>query len=150
MYSQNDALVAVIYWIVGLLILWLIIYSAVRAAAGHALDRRRPMHMARAEVEPDRVRIVVTNSGSAAAFDVVMGWSDDAATYPLARTPLLAADGHLEAVLPWVPVPGETPVVRILKVEWRTVLDPASARPQLRLPVLVPARLSVAPPAAGS
>lgn len=140
--TSGDALGAAVLLVVGLLIEWLLIYSAVRVAVGHANDRREPRLEAQSTTAPGEVTLAVVNAGSGVAFDVTMAWADDPSGYPLARTPLLAIGGRLECILAAAAAAGETQLVRSLKVEWREGLDLPHRTG--RRAVLVPSRLSPA------
>ncbi len=137
--TSGDAGVAAVL-LLGLLAEWLLIYTAVRIAVGHANDRRRPVLEAEATAAPDNVRLAVVNAGTGAAFDLAMGWADDPSSYPLARTPLLPIGGRLECNLAAAAVADETMYVRFLKVEWRE--SPDLALSNARRAVLIPSRLS--------
>jgi hypothetical protein len=138
--TSSDQAAAAVLLILGLVVEWLLIYSAVRAAVGHANDRRQPKLEAHSTTAPEDVILAVVNSGTGAAFDVAMGWADDPTGHPLAQTPLLEIGGRLESKLAAVAVAGETPRVRFLKVEWRESLD--LPHRTARRAVLVPSRLS--------
>ena len=140
MYTSSDqAAGAAVLLVLGLVAEWLLIYSAVRLAVGHANDRRQPRLEAQSTTTPGEVTLAVVNAGSEAAFDVAMGWADDPLGYPLAQTPLLAIGGRLECSLVAATVAGGTQHVRFLKVEWRNGLDlpPRTARRAVLVPSLL-------------
>jgi hypothetical protein len=118
-YSTSDGGVAMLFLIIGLVLEWLIIYTAVRAAVGFSLDHRRPLVEVAATAGPDGVRLSIMNSGSGLAFDLVVGWEGDPSSQPLASTLMLANGSGLEVDLPVRAVKGETQVVRFLKAEWK-------------------------------
>jgi hypothetical protein len=140
--DATDGFAAVILWILGIVASWLFIYTAVRAAVGHCLDRRRPLLQAVATARPEAVRLAITNTGSGPAFDVSVRWQDELSTL-LAGTPLLAPGSDLDVDLAVRAVEGETQIVRFLKVEGRHDLDSdPSSRFSERRAVLVPSRLA--------
>ena len=138
--ASGDAL---IFFIVSLVIAWLIIYTAVRAAVGHALDRTNPRLVAEATTTPDGVHFAVLNSGTAPAIDVAVRWFGTPADATLARTPLLGIDARFEWSVPAPSVPGETTSVRKMTLEWAPDSDPLGRR-SMSCPVLVPSRLDAA------
>jgi hypothetical protein len=140
--TSGDSTAGVVLLILGLLLEWLLIYTAVRVAVGNVRDQRRPALEAGATASADGVRLDLVNKGTGAAFDVAMGWADDPSTFPLARTPMLPIDGRLEFRLAVAQVPDETQYVRFLKIEWRDGPDPSANHSSARRAVLVPSRLS--------
>src|SRR5271157_1831483 len=115
--SADAGLSAVILLILSVAFSWLVIYTAVRAAVGHALDRLKPRLVAEALTTPQGVDFVVTNVGTAAAFDVSARWSGRPAGEPLARTPMLGLNARLEWTLAAEPVPDEAQSVRTLRLD---------------------------------
>jgi hypothetical protein len=139
--ASGDAL---IFFIVSLVIAWLIIYTAVRAAVGHALDRENPRLVAEATTTPDGVHFAVLNAGTAPAIDLTVRWFGAPADATLARTPLLGIDARLEWSVPAPMVVDETTSVRKLTLEWARDTDPSLGRHSMSCPVLVPSRLDAA------
>jgi hypothetical protein len=143
-YSGGDnSLAGVVLLIISLAISWLFIYSAVRAAVGHALDRVKPRLLAEAHTTPLGVEFAVSNIGTAPAFAVSVGWADRPIGQPLAWTPMLAVNGRLEWTLAAQPVPDETQSVRRLSIGWSTGLVPSEGRRSELRAVLVPSRLDI-------
>lgn len=140
--TSGDSTAGAVLLIFGLVLEWLLIYTAVRVAVGHAHDRRRPVLEAETTTAADGMRLDLLNKGTGAAFDVAMGWADDPSTFPLARTPMLPIDGRLEFRLAVAQVSDETQYVRFLKIEWRDGPDPTANHRSARRAVLVPSRLS--------
>jgi hypothetical protein len=139
-YSGGDAgIYAALFLLISLAITWLIIYTAVRAATGHALDRMKPRFVAEATTTEDRVQFVVSNVGSAPALDLVVRWLDRPAAEPLARTPLLGVNARLEWTIASAPMTGETQAIRRLRLDWTRDSDPGRAF--ILLAVMVPSRL---------
>ncbi len=132
-----------VLFIISLVIAWLIIYTAVRAAVGHALDRTNPRLVAEATATPDGVHFAILNAGTAPAVDVAVRWFDAPADAILARTPLLCIDARFEWSVPAPSVPGETTSVRKLTLEWARDTDPPGRR-STTCAVLVPSRLDAA------
>jgi hypothetical protein len=139
-YVSNDSS-AIFWFLISLVLMWLIIYTAVRAAVGHFLGRR-PLLEAEATTKPDGVRLTITNAGTGPAFDVAVGWQDEPSKEPLARTPMLRIGGSLEVDLAVRAVEGETQIVRFLKLAWREDPDPSPNLFSGRRAVLVPSRLA--------
>jgi hypothetical protein len=131
-----------LFLFISLAITWLIIYTAVRAAVGHALDRMKPRLTAEATPAPDGVEFVVSNVGSAPAVDVTVRWLDRPFDEPLARAPFLGAGAKLEWTIAAPAVPGSTPEIRTLKLSWAR--DPDSGRESVDRVVRIPLRLSTA------
>ncbi len=156
-YSGDAGITAVLFLLISLAVTWLIIYSAVRAATGHALDRMKPRFVAGATTTDEGVRFVVSNVGSAPAVDLVVRWLDRPAGEPLARTPLLGVNATLEWTLAPAPAPApapaaaptpapaptpaqdETMAIRRLRLDWTRDSDPG--REFIYCTVLVPSRL---------
>ena len=142
-YSNGDAgLYAALFLIVSLAITWLIIYTAVRAATGHALDRMKPRFVSEAITTPQSVEFVITNIGSAPAVDLIVRWADTPSGEPLAQTPLLAVNARLEWALAAPQVEGETSAVTSLRLDWSR--GPELGRAAIACVVLVPSRLDTA------
>jgi hypothetical protein len=142
-YQDNSGL-AVVWLVLSLVVLWLIIYSAVRAAVAHALDRSKPRLVAQAYTTPEGVQFVVSNIGTGAAFDVSVRWTGRPAAEALARIPLLGRNGTLEWTLLVELRPDDLYSVGLLTAAWSPGLDPAAIREYANLAVLVPSR--VVPP----
>jgi len=134
---------AVLWLILLLVVFWLLMYTAVRAAVGHALDRIRPRLGAEARTVPEGVAFSVTNRGTAPAIDLFVRWAGDPAESVLAHTPLLAVDDRLEWTIAAEPIPDETQVVRNLMLDWAVGVDASSSgRTSSRRAVLVPSRMA--------
>ena len=131
-----------LFLFISLAITWLIIYTAVRAAVGHALDRMKPHMVAEATATPDGVQFVVTNVGSAPAVDLVVRWLDQPLGEPIARTPFLGVNARFEWTLAVADVPGETDSIRRLSVQWSR--DPDPGNETVKCAVFVPSRLNTA------
>jgi hypothetical protein len=143
-YGSGDAgLAALLLLLISLAVTWLIIYSAVRGAVGHALDRKVPRLVADAQTTQGDVHFTVSNIGSGAAFDVTVGWVGRATGEPLARTPLLGPNCRLEWTLSAGSLPTETLSVGRLKVDWAPD-NPSVGRRSDDLAVLIPAGLDAA------
>jgi hypothetical protein len=142
MYTTMNNDISWLIWLaVSVLVAWLIIYTAVRAGVGHALDRAEPRLVADTHVTPTGVEFVVSNLGLGPAFDVSVRWLDRAAGDALVRTPMLGRNGTLAWTVPVGPVPDERQSVLSLKVDWGNHLDPSVGRHSTTLAVLVPSRL---------
>ncbi len=140
MYQDNSG--QALGWVlISLVVSWVIIYTAVRAAVGHALDRSKPRLVAQAYMTPEGVQFVVSNVGTGGALDLSVRWSGRPAGEALARIPLLGRNGTLQWILAAEPMPNDTQSVGRLVAEWSTGLDPSSARESVVLAVLVPSRL---------
>lgn len=143
MYSDSNW-TFVVWLILSLLVSWLLIYTAVRAGVGHALDRVQPRLIAEAHTTLNGVEFVVCNVGTGPAFDVSVWWSDRPTGEALARTPMLGQNGKLEWTLAAEPIPDETQSVRRLKLDWGIGSNQPDERRHSTLAVLVPARLDAA------
>jgi hypothetical protein len=142
-YSNGDAaLTGVLFLIISLVVTWLIIYSAVRAAVGHALDRTKPRFVVEATTNSEGVKFAVTNVGSAPAVDLTARWLEKPVDEPLARVPLLGVNARFEWTVAAVALPGETQTVRSLKLQWTR--DPDLGSASVTCVVLVPSRLNAA------
>ena len=130
--------------LVSLLLSWLLIYTAVRAAVGHALDRVKPRLMAEAHTTAEGVQFVVSNTGSGSAFDVAVRWSSRPTGEVLARTQMLGLNGRLEWTLAIAPIPNETQSIRTVTADWANGVDPSAGRQFRLLAVLVPSQLGAA------
>jgi hypothetical protein len=126
-----------LFLFISLAITWLIIYTAVRAAVGHALDRMKPRLTAEATTSPNGVEFVVSNLGSVPAVDLTVCWSDRPLDEPLARAPFLGAGAKLEWSIAAPEVPGATQEIRRLKLSWAR--DPDSGRESVDRVVRIPA-----------
>ncbi len=134
-----------LWFIVSVVVAWLVIYTAVRAAVGHALDRDEPRLLAEATASQNGVSFAVTNIGMRPAFDLRVRWHDTPTGEALAHTPMLGANGRLEWSLDVGAVAGETQIVRSLDLNWASGLPAESNRRSAARAVLIPSRL--APPA---
>jgi hypothetical protein len=138
---QDSSGQAFLWVLISLVVSWLIIYTAVRAAVGHALDRVKPRFVAEAHTIPEGVQFIVSNEGSGPAFDLSVRWYGRPASEALARVPMFAPNGRLQWTLAAEPVSDDTESVARLTVAWSTGLDPSSGRDSVVLAVLVPSRL---------
>ena len=135
------------YWAALLLLtflivaLWIIVYTAARAAVGHMLDRVEPRLIVEARTTPEAVAFVLTNVGIGPAFDLAVRWSDGPAAEKVAYTQLLAPGGKLEWTITARPVVDEVMWVRKLLTNWAIDADPSALRKSATLAVLVPSRL---------
>jgi hypothetical protein len=141
MVIQDNSGAALIWLLISLVVFWLIIYSAVRAAVGHALDRREPRLIAQAHQTAEGVHFIVSNGGTGPAFHLSVRWSGRPADEVLAGTPLLGRTGTLQWTLAAEPTPDDVLVIGLLKAEWNPDLDSVQARRSGTLAVLVPSRL---------
>ena len=140
--STGDAtIIALFFLLASLAVTWVVIYTAVRAATSHALDRREPRLNAEAKTSPEGVEVVVNNFGTAPALAVEVRWSEPEGGMVLAQTPLLAVGGTLSWNLAVPAVPDETMTVRKLNVSWANNVDPSYPRKSATRLVLVPSRL---------
>ena len=141
--STGDGGTAALWLILSLVVSWLVIYTAVRVAVGHALERSQPLLVAEARATPAGVEFVITNSGTSSAIDLSVRWSGAPKTEILAHAPLLAVNGRLEWTVAVEPIPNETQLVRTLLIDWAVEVDPSSSvRQSSRRAVLVPSRLA--------
>ena len=140
--TGDAALTGLLFLLLSLVVTWLILYSAVRAAVGHALDRTKPRFVVETTARSDSVQFAITNVGTAPAVDLVARWLDEPRGEPLARTPILGVNARFDFRLDVPEVAGETDVVRSLKLEWSR--GPDLARASVPCVVLVPSRLSAA------
>jgi hypothetical protein len=131
-----------LYLFISLAITWLIIYTAVRAAVGHALDRMKPRFVAEATATPDGVRFVVSNVGSAPAVDVAVRWTEQPSGEPIVRTAFVGVSARFEWELAVAQVPGTAGSVRGLRLQWSG--GPDRSRETATCVVLVPARPNAA------
>jgi hypothetical protein len=127
--------------VVSIAFTWLVIYTAVRTAVGHALDRVQPRLVADAQTTPESVSFVVTNVGNGPAFDLSARWAGEPAGQKLAHTPLLAPNGKFGWTVAAAPVPDETQVVREIRLDWAIGNEPNALQKSATLAVLVPSRL---------
>lgn len=143
MYGDNSAS-AFLLLLISVVVSWLIIYTAVRAAVGHALDRSKPRFAVETETTEQGVHFAVSNVGSGSAFDVTARWSNAPIGEVLARARLLGPNGRLEWTLAAAPTPDELQSIRTLTVDWANGIDPAAGRQFKLLAVLVPSQLGAA------
>ncbi|HEY5486720.1 MAG TPA: hypothetical protein VIK06_03655 [Candidatus Limnocylindrales bacterium] len=145
MYTNGtDGATAAVFLLFSLVISWLVIYTAVAAGVGHALDRVKPRLLAEVHTTEQGVRFVVSNLGTGSAFDVTARWSNAPTGEVLARTRLLGPNGRLEWTLAAAPIPDELQSIRTLTVDWANGIDPAAGRQFKLLAVLVPSQLGAA------
>jgi len=139
--SSDIGGVMVLWLVLWLVVPWLFVYTAVRVAVGHALDRVKPRLLAETQTTPAGVAFTVTNVGTGPAFDLFVRWPGDAAEGALAHSPLLGVNGKLEWTIAAAPAPEEVEKVRSLRLDWSAQLDPARGRKSAVQAVLVPSRL---------
>jgi hypothetical protein len=140
--SADNSGAAVLWLILSLVVLWLVVYTAVRVAVGHALDRRRQRLVAEVRTTPDGVEFAIANLGTAPAIDLFVRWFNDSDSV-LAHTPLLAENGRLEWTIASEPIPNEIQVVRSLLFDWADGIEqPTAGRNSSGYAVLVPSRLA--------
>jgi Kef-type K+ transport system membrane component KefB len=140
-YNGDGGFYAVLFLVVSLVVTWLFIYTAVRAAVGHALDRAKSRLIAEAHTTPGGVEFVVANVGTAPAFDLSVRWVDGPSGIVLAHTLLLGINDRLEWTLVGPVLPGEALSVRRIKLEWGSATDPSYGRQFAICAVLVPSRI---------
>jgi hypothetical protein len=140
----TDSGTSVVLFLVSIVVAWLVIYTAVRAGVGHALDRTKPRLIAEAQTSAEAVHFVMSNVGTASAFDVTVRWSNRPTGEVLARAQMLGLGGRLEWTLALTPIPDEPRSVRTLAVDWANDIDPSAGRQLRALAVLVPSQLGSA------
>jgi hypothetical protein len=138
--SDGGSLLMLVVMLVGF---WLIIYTAVRAAVGHALDRVNPCLVAEARTTQEGVDFVVTNTGTAPALDLFVRWSARPTGEALTYTPTLGLGGRLEWTIAAESVEDESQSVRKLELDWAAANGSGSRHSTTRA-VLVPSRLDTA------
>ena len=143
MYADNSSS-AFLLLLISVVVSWLIIYTAVRAAVGHVLDRSRPRFVAETNMTEQGVYFLVSNVGTGSAFDVTARWSNAPSGEVLARARLLGPNGRLAWTLAAAPTPDELQSIRTLTVDWANGIDPAAGRQFKLLAVLVPSQLGAA------
>ena len=131
-----------VYLFISLAITWLIIYTAVRAGVGHALDRTKPRFVAEATATPDGVQFAVSNVGSAPAVDVAVRWTDQPYGEPIARSAFVGVNAKFEWTLPVAQAPGGPGSIRGLRLQWSG--GPDRSREAATCLVLVPSRPNAA------
>jgi hypothetical protein len=141
-YTDSGA--SAVLLLVSILLSWLVIYTAVRAGVGHALDRSKPRLTAEAHATTDAVHFSVSNVGTGSAFNVAVRWSNRPTGEVLARTQMLGLNGRLEWTLAIAPIPDEAESIRTLTVDWANGVDPSIGRQLRLLAVLVPSQLGAA------
>jgi hypothetical protein len=139
--SSDNSVAAVAYLLLALILSWLIIYTAVGAGVGHAMDRIKPRLLAEAQVTPEGVQFTMVNVGTGPAFDLFVRWSEDPTGEPLARTPMLGVNGRLEWTVPVRAEPDESQAVRRLRLDWSDGLEQEARWESGTRAVLVPSRL---------
>jgi hypothetical protein len=142
--GSGDSGTVLVYLVISLVISWLIVYTAVRAAAGHVMDRAIPRLVAEVKTTADGVQFAISNLGTAPAVDMTVRWFPAPADQVIARTPLLVVNGRFEWTVPVAAAPDETMAVRKLHLEWARDTDPSLGRRSSTCPVLVPSRLNAA------
>ncbi len=143
MYADNGTS-AFLFLLVSVVVSWLVIYTAVAAGVGHALDRSRPRFVAEAHTTEQGVHFLISNLGTGSAFDVTARWSNAPVGEVLARARLLGPNGRLEWTLAAAPIPDELQSIRTLTVDWANGIDPSAGRQFKDLAVLVPSQLGAA------
>ncbi len=144
MYTDNNSASAFLFLLVSVVVSWLIIYTAVAAGVGRALDRSKPQFVADAQPTEQGVHFLVSNVGSGSAFDVTARWSNAPVGEVLARARLLGPNGRLEWTLAAAPIPDELQSIRTLTVDWANGIDQSAGRQFKLLAVLVPSQLGAA------
>lgn len=139
--SQDNSVSVAVYLMFTLILSWVVIYTAVSAGVGHAMDRIKPRLLAEGHITPEGVQFTVVNVGTGPAFDLSVRWSGNPTGEPLARTPMLGVNGRLEWTLPLGHEPDESQAVRRLRLEWGDGSDQAARRESSTRAVLVPSRL---------
>jgi hypothetical protein len=143
MYGDNSSS-AFLLLLISVVVSWVVIYTAVAAGVGHALDRSKPRFSAETQTTEQGVHFLVSNVGSGSAFDVTARWSNAPIGEVLARARLLGPNGRLEWTLAAAPIPDELQSIRTLTVDWANGIDPSTGRQFKHLAVLVPSQLGAA------
>ena len=143
MYADNSTS-ALLFLLISVVVSWLVIYTAVAAGVGHALDRLKPRFAAEAHTTQQGVHFLVSNVGNGPAFDVTARWSTAPVGEVLARARLLGPNGRIEWTLAATPTPDELQSIRTLTVDWANGIDPSAGRKFKQLAVLVPSQLGAA------
>jgi hypothetical protein len=130
--------------LLSIVVSWVVIYTAVRAAVGHTLDRTKPRFVAETHTTEQGVHFLVSNVGTRSAFDVAARWSNAPIGEVLARARLLGPNGRLEWTLMAAPTPDELQSIQTLTVDWANGIDPLAGRQFMHLAVLVPSQLGAA------
>jgi hypothetical protein len=142
-YNGVDGLAFALFIVLSFVVSWLLIYTAVAAAVGHALHHPAARMTADAHITPEGVEFVVANVGTGPAFDLSVRWQGAAIEPELAHTPLLQERATLVWVLAAPAEPDETLVVRQLELKWGSALNPAFDRRSALLAVLGPSRAAL-------
>ena len=140
-YGGGNLVVVVLLSAIPILILWTIIYTAVKSATSNALDRVRARLVAEAKVTPGGVEFVVTNAGNGPAFDLSVRWVDGPSDIVLAHTVLLGVNGRLEWTLVDQILPGEALAIRQIRLDWGRNIDPSFGRQSSVQALLLPSRV---------
>jgi hypothetical protein len=143
--NSGDSTGIALWFVLSVVVAWLVIYTAVRFAVGHALDRTEPRLVVEAHAVATGVQFAVANVGTGPAFDLLVRWKENPVGEPLARTLMLDVSGRLEWTLDIGPIAGEAAIVRRLELSWAMGLSPDSIRQSTTRAVLVPSRLAPAP-----
>jgi hypothetical protein len=143
MYADNGTS-ALVLFLLTVVVSWVVIYTAVVAGVGHALDRSKPRFVAEAQTTEQGVHFLVLNVGTGSAFDVTARWSNAPLGEVLARARLLGPNDRLEWTLAAAPTPDELQSIRTLTVDWANAIDPSAGRQFKHLAVLVPSQLGAA------
>jgi hypothetical protein len=142
--GSGDSGTVLLYLILSLAISWLIVYTAVRAAVGHVMDRAVPRLVAEAITTADGVHFAISNLGTAPAVDMTVRWFLAPADQVMARAALLGVNGRFQWTVPVAAAPDERMAVRKLHLDWAHDTDPSLGRRSSTCPVLVPSRLNAA------
>ena len=140
-YGGANGLAFAFFIILSFAVSWLLIYTAVAAALGHALHSPRARMTADARVTSDGVAFVVTNVGTGPAFNLSVRWQGAPIEAALAQTPLLQERATLQWILTGPAEPDDALQVRQVELQWNSVINPSYDRMSTVLPVLVPSRL---------
>ena len=143
MYANNSSS-GFLFLLISVVVSWLVIYTAVAAGVGHALDRTKPRFVAEAHTTEQGVHFLISNLGTGSAFDVTARWSNAPVGELLARARLLGPNGRIEWTLAATPIPDELQSIRTLRVDWANGIDPPASREFEHLAVLVPSQLGAA------
>jgi hypothetical protein len=141
--GTDAGLYFLLFLFISIAITWLIIYTAVRAAVGHAMDRPAPRLVAEAVTTADEVRFAISNLGTAPVVNLAVRWHRAPAEEYLARTPFLGVNARFEWTMPVPAAQAEELVVRWLEMSWVRHPDPSLGRRSETCPVLVPSRLHI-------
>ncbi len=132
----DDAFGGLILLTLIVIALWVIAYSAARAASLRGPEMVPPSFAANAVATAGGVHFTLANLGTLPAFGVAVRWDGLAGGDPIATAEFLSPLAPLEWHLP--SPAGESRVVRYLDVRWRTGPQPYAGRRSSSVAVLVP------------